>query len=191
MLSSQPVLIERAIREQPAGLLLKHQPRPIRLGPFIRLERLMLETDNERMKKLLLIPLLLVSCSKSERPATTTKSGAEAKVVAKTDETGKPTEKIFYNSDGSINHRTIFQTDPAGTIRSAKTLDGAGKIEWTETYTYDSSTNLLETRRTMADANLILIRYRFLPDGRPSGRIVIGPDGKEIPPDQQKDCLGE
>lgn len=83
----------------------------------------------------------------------------------------------------------ILATTNFGKIVSAKAVDGTGAVKWTENYSYDAdSKKFVEMRRIKSDGTVIQVLYKYSGDGTQT-RIVIGPDGNMVPPNEQEAFL--
>jgi hypothetical protein len=113
-------------------------------------------------------------------------------VVSKLDEKGRPTETMVYATNGVLKQRTFFETAADGRIMTARTVDAEGRPKWTEQYSYGQTGDRrpVELRRTKPDGQIIAVRFLYSPDGT-QRKIVIGPDGKQIPEAEQAAFLEE
>lgn len=113
-------------------------------------------------------------------------------VVSKVDEKGRLTEKLVYATSGLLKHRTFFETEANGRVTSSRTIDGEDKPKWTEKYFYEetSGARLSKVQRIQPDGKIVVVHFLYAIDGT-KRRIVIGPDGKEIPIANQEAFLEE
>jgi len=95
-----------------------------------------------------------------------------------------------YTTIGDSRFKT-FNEITNNRVISSKTVDEAGKLKWTDQFSYSQdSKNLVEMRRIKPDGSIFQVRYSYSEDGHQT-RIVIGPDGKQIPEESQDSFLNQ
>ena len=109
---------------------------------------------------------MAASCSKNEKPQDQT--GRESPNVISI--SNEPQIMLVTNVTDKIlepaKYRTIWDTNQAGLVESAKVLDDSGKMKRTETYSYDTSTNLLRKQRVTSDGRIFFFPYSYGADGQ-------------------------
>jgi hypothetical protein len=101
---------------------------------------------------------------------------------------GTPT--WFYTTNGNERLKTLITTKDGNTV-SSKTFDEAGKLKWMDEFSYDSSNkNPVGMRRTKSDGTMFQVLYMYSASGQQT-RIVIGPDGNKVPPENQDAYLNQ
>ncbi len=113
-------------------------------------------------------------------------------IVSKVDSEGRPAETLVYATNGLLKLHTLFETANDGRVLRARTIDAEGRPKWTEQYSYRETGGAqpIEIRRLKPDGKVTTVHFRHAPDGTEQ-RVVIGPDGKEIPAADQNAFLEE
>jgi len=96
----------------------------------------------------------------------------------------------YYETNGNASLK-IFANTNDGQIVSAKAVDEAGAVKWSDHYSYDAnSQRLTEMRRTKSDGTIIQVFYQYSSDGKQT-KVMIGPDGKVVPAEEQETILNQ
>jgi hypothetical protein len=96
----------------------------------------------------------------------------------------------FYTTNGNSRLQT-FPVLKDRQVISSKTVAEAGKLKWMDQFSYNQdSKNLVEMRRTKADGRIFQVLYNYSNDGRRT-KTVIGPDGRQVPAENQDSSLNE
>jgi hypothetical protein len=113
-----------------------------------------------------------------------------AEVDVSHNEVGAAIPTWYYTTNGDERLKT-FVNSREGQIISSKTVDEAGKLKWTDQFSYSSDFKKpVEMRRTKADGTIIQVLYNYSNDGKQT-RMVVGSDGKVVPEDRVDTYLNE
>jgi YD repeat-containing protein len=106
----------------------------------------------------------------------------QVKIVSQPKTNEESSEKTLSITDAPAQYQTTFQTNQNGMLELSKTFDSIGNLKWTETYAYDSSTNLQESKRFLPNGDVSIIQYQYDTDGHRISRRMIGTNSFEISP---------